>query len=70
MLTVFLSLPIGARFRPAIMAIRLLKLPMLKHSRAVSIQYSIMRTRCFFLGYCEIQKGANFNYIMATPRLF
>jgi len=29
-------------------AIKELKLPMLKHSRAVSIQYSTTRTRCFF----------------------
>lgn len=34
------------------MAIRLLKLPMLKLSSAVSIQYSMMRTRCFFFVYC------------------
>lgn len=32
------------------MAIRLLKLPMLNDSRAVSIQNSMIRARCFFLG--------------------
>lgn len=49
--TVFFRRDIGDMFRPAMMAIRLLKLPMLKLSRAVSIQYSMMRTRCFFLVY-------------------
>lgn len=39
--------------RPAMMAINELKLPMLKHSRATSIQYSITLTRCFFFGFCK-----------------
>lgn len=38
----------GDMFRPAMIAIKLLKLPMLKHSRPVSIQYSTVLTRCFF----------------------
>lgn len=49
-LTVFFRRDIGDMFKPAMIAIRELKLPMLKHSRAVSIQYSITRTRCFFFG--------------------
>ena len=52
-LTVFFSRDIGDMFNPAIIAMRELKLPMLKHSLAVSIQYSITRTRCFFLTCCK-----------------
>lgn len=48
-LTVFLSLERGDMLSPAMMAIKELKLPMLKHSRAVSIQNSTTLTRCFFL---------------------
>lgn len=48
-LTVFLSLERGDMLSPAMMAINELKLPMLKHSRAVSIQNSTTLTRCFFL---------------------
>lgn len=47
-LTVFFRRDMGDMFKPAMIAIRELKLPMLKHSRAVSIQYSTTRTRCFF----------------------
>lgn len=47
-LTVFFKRDIGDMLRPAMIAIKELKLPMLKHSRAVSIQYSTTRTRCFF----------------------
>lgn len=51
-LTVFLSLDMGDMLRPAMIAIRELKLPMLKHSRAASIQYSMTLTRSFFLTCC------------------
>lgn len=49
--TVFLRRDTGDILRPAMMAINELKLPMLKHSRATSIQYSITLTRCFFLTF-------------------
>lgn len=55
--TVFFSLEIGDMLRPAIIAIKLLKLPILNDSRAVSIQNSIIRTRCFFFGCCEEKKN-------------
>lgn len=54
--TVFLSLLIGDMFSPAMMAISELKLPTLKHSRAVSIQNSMVFTRCFFFE-CWNPKG-------------
>lgn len=50
-LTVFFNLDIGDIFNPAIMAIKLLKFPILKHSLPTSIQYSTTLTRCFFFGY-------------------
>lgn len=49
-LTVFFNLEIGDMLRPAMIAIRLLKLPILNDSRAVSIQNSIILARCFFFG--------------------
>lgn len=52
-LTVFLSRDIGDILRPAIIAIKLLKLPMLNDSRAVSIQNSIILALCFFFGCCK-----------------
>lgn len=52
--TVFLRRETGDILRPAIIAMRELKFPMLKHSRATSIQYSITLTLCFFLGFCGI----------------
>jgi hypothetical protein len=51
-LTVFFNLDMGDMLRPAMIAMRELKLPMLKHSRAASIQYSITFTRSFFLTCC------------------
>lgn len=54
-LTVFLSLATGDIFKPAMMAIKELKLPMLKHSLAASIQYSTTRTLLFFFGICSMK---------------
>lgn len=48
--TVFFNREMGDMLRPAMIAIRLLKLPMLNDSRAVSIQNSINLARCFFFG--------------------
>jgi len=59
-LTVFFKRDIGDILRPAMIAIKELKLPMLKHSRAVSIQYSMTRTRCFFFA-CWKSRG-KFDY--------
>lgn len=56
LLTVFFNRDIGDIFRPAMIAISELKLPILKHSRAVSIQYSTTRTRCFFFACCDTHK--------------
>uniref|UniRef100_A0A8W7PT00 Uncharacterized protein n=1 Tax=Anopheles coluzzii TaxID=1518534 RepID=A0A8W7PT00_ANOCL len=49
-LTVFFNRPIGPPVSVAMMAIRLLKLPRLKHSRPVSIQNSTARARWRFRG--------------------
>lgn len=51
--TVFFNLATGDIFNPAMIAISELKFPILKHSLAVSIQYSITRTRCFFFTCCK-----------------
>ena len=47
--TVFFILATGNMLSPVMMPMRLLKLPVLTHSRAISIQNSTRRTRRFFL---------------------
>lgn len=68
-LTVFFRRDIGDMFKPAMIAIRELKLPMLKHSRAVSIQYSITRTRCFFFGCWKPRSDNSFSFFFSIASL-
>lgn len=55
-LTVFESLETEAVLRPSKMEAKVLKLPMLKHSFAVSIQYSAIRILSFFTPCCKSSK--------------
>lgn len=43
---------VSSRKHSQIIAIKELKLPMLKHSRATSMKYSIILARCFFFTGC------------------
>lgn len=58
-------------FSPAMMAISELKLPTLKHSRAVSIQNSMIFTRCFFFECCDKQPpGYIYNFNTTTTTIY